>query len=521
MGRKSLLGVAIATILVLIGFVVDSNAGSPTVSPDPKVVEAFEKLQQYIAGLTDDTLNRGQSTSLVMKLENAEAEYVRGQACTAANIIRAYLNETQALREGELIAITEQLYNLGRALWATLLGSLPEGMICPGHEGFETENRVEVLASDNQHLTASISFGEVRTLTVEAEGELYTQVVIPGVESRSGIPGFPAVPVVHRLVAIPRGAEVTIQASPPTVSETIRLNLYPFQWPAPAPGPEDEVLCEPGSYDCPAFTKDEEAYASEGPYPHEVFTVTPVGQYRDLQIAVVSIAAGQYYPLSNTYVSYNSLEYQLTFQGGSGAFVTEASESPFESQMVDFANVVLNSEEVFDYVEERYPEPVECAGEELLIVTHTDFRTAADKLATWKNAKGILTNVVEVDSSTTGEQIDEYIDGRYSQCLVRPSYVLLLGDAEFVPTFYVETVFSKKAASDYRYAIYSDPTAGPTFLYDLFPDYGVGRIPVDTLQQANLVVDKIIKYEGNPPSPLDHASFYKNVSLAALFQCCQ
>ncbi|MDY6837606.1 MAG: C25 family cysteine peptidase [Thermodesulfobacteriota bacterium] len=519
MERKALLGISIFIFLLSIGLFVASDAGSPPASTDPEVIAAFDELEEHINGLPDATLNVGQRTSLVMKLNNAEAAYVRGQPCTAANILRAYLNETQDLREGEQVAIAEELYNLGRALCATLLGSLPEAMICPGHEGFDSETSVEVQASDNQHLAASVSFGELRTLSVEAEGELYTQVVIPGMEFRSGIPGLPAVPVVHRLVAIPRGAEVTIQASPPTVSETIRLNLYPCQRPAPAPGPDDEVECEPGSYDCPAFVKDEEAYASEGPYPPEVCTVTPVGQYRDLQIAVVSIAAGQYYPLADTYVSHDSLEYELTFQGGSGAFVTEASESPFESQTVDFANVVINGEEVFDYVEDRPTLPPEpCDGEELLIITHEKFRAAADKLGKWKNDKGIVTNVVEANDTTTGDEIDQYIDGRYKECVVRPSYVLLLGDAEFIPTFYVETVFSKEAASDYRYAIYSDPTPDPTFLYDIFPDFGVGRIPVDTLEQANNVVDKIIQYESNPPSS---ASFYENISLAALFQCCQ
>ncbi len=512
MERKVFGGVLSLILLLSIGLSIDSHAGVPAMPADPGVLSAFDQLEEYIGGLSGDTLNKGQRNSLIQKLDNAERQYKRGKPCTAANIVRAFLNETQGLRKGKRIAIAEELYNRGRALRSTLLGSLPEGGICPSHERFGMQPIVEVEASDNQHFAASVSFGEPKTLSVEAEGELYTQLVIPGVESLSGVPGFPAVPVVHRLVAIPRGAEVSIQASSPIAAETIRLNLYPFQHAAP----DDCVECELGSYCCPAFAKDEEAYASQGPFPPEVCTVTPVGEYRDLQIAVVSCAAGQYYPLNDTYISYNSVHYALTFEGGNGAFVTEASENPFESQTKDLANVVLNSEIVFDYVEDRFPEPT-CSGEEFLIITHKDFRAAADKLAKWKNDKGILTNVFEADDSTTGDQIDDFIHQRYEECLVRPSYVLLLGDAEFIPTFYVWTVFSTKAASDHRYASRSDSTDP----LDFFPDFGVGRIPVDTLQQANDVVDKIIKYESNPPSPLDHASFYNTVSLAALFQCCQ
>jgi len=512
MERKALLGVCISILLLSICFFVPSDACSPPASPDPEVLSAFEELQEYIADLPGDTLRKGQRKRLIRKLVLAERQYKRGRPCLAVNILRIFLNQTQRLRRGACIAIAEQLNNRGRALRAILIGSLPEGNMCRRHKRFGIEPTVKIKASDNQHLAASVSFGELQTLSVEAEGELYTEVIIPGVKALSGIPGFPAVPVVYRLVAFPRGAEVTIEVSPPRVSETIRLNLYPFQHAAP----DDGVECEPGSYYCPAFVKDEEAYASEGPFPAEVCTVMPLGQYRDLQIAVVSSAAGQYYPLSDTYVSYSSLEYELTFQGGSGAFLTEASQNPFENQTEDFANAVLNSDDVFEYVEDRYPEPT-CPGEEFLIITHKDFRKAADKLAKWKNEKGILTSVFEVDSTTTGEQIDDFIDQRYAECLVRPSYVLLLGDAEFIPTFYVWTVFSTKTASDYNYANHPDPA----FPFDFFPDFGVGRIPVDTLQQANVVVDKIVKYESSPPSPIDHASFYEKISLAAFFQCCR
>ena len=41
---------------------------------------------------------------------------------------------------------------------------------------------------------------------------------------------------------------------------------------------------------------------------------------------------------------------------------------------------------------------------------------------------------------------------------------------------------------------------------------------MDTLEQANTVVDKIIAYENSPPQDAD---FYKSVSLAAMFQCCR
>ncbi len=112
----------------------------------------------------------------------------------------------------------------------------------------------------------------------------------------------------------------------------------------------------------------------------------------------------------------------------------------------------------------------------------------------------------------SNSQIDDFIENQYKTCKVRPSYILLLGDAEFVPTFYVPTAGSLTTGSDYRYAIY------PQFILDLLPDFALGRIPVDTLVQADTVVDKIISYEKSPPLDL---SFYNSAAFASQFQCCQ
>ncbi len=249
--------------------------------------------------------------------------------------------------------------------------------------------------------------------------------------------------------------------------------------------------------------------------PHQRFALLcNSDNFRDLPIALISCAAGQYDPKNDTLLLYKSVDFELRFSGGSGAFVTDASQNPFESQTADFSKVVLNKDDVFEYVEHRQPE-LPCSGEELLIITHKDFRLAADKLAKWKNDKGILTNVFEVDSSTTAEQIDDFIDQRYDQCIVRPSYVLLLGDAEYIPTFYIWTAFSSKSASDLEYSIHPAPDL---WFLDFIPDFGLGRIPVDTLSQAYDVVNKIIKYESAPPFTSD---FYKNISLASMFQCCR
>jgi hypothetical protein len=114
--------------------------------------------------------------------------------------------------------------------------------------------------------------------------------------------------------------------------------------------------------------------------------------------------------------------------------------------------------------------------------------------------------------TSTREEIHALIQDRYEGCLVRPSYVLLLGDAEFIDTWYFDTNYSSSTASDFPY---SNISGG---LFDILPDMGLGRIPADTLEQAEAAVSKVIGYEQAPPLI---SSFYATAAIASQFQCCR
>jgi hypothetical protein len=52
---------------------------------------------------------------------------------------------------------------------------------------------------------------------------------------------------------------------------------------------------------------------------------------------------------------------------------------------------------------------------------------------------------------------------------------------------------------------------------DYFPDIFIGRLSVDSLQQTEDVVNKLLAYEQNPPSSSAQAAFYTDISLVGLF----
>ncbi|MDY6990097.1 MAG: C25 family cysteine peptidase [Thermodesulfobacteriota bacterium] len=501
--------------------VAKSNRFAP---PEAVVLEEFDDLQMSIANLAPAELNKGIRNSLNKKLERAEAAYKKGRPCTAVNILGAFLNHTGALVRGKKVVIAEELRNRGWMLRHNLLASLPQQVSCPGFDDVEAVAELNIRESNNQSFSASVSFGKALLHTIEASGEVWTHVEIPSLQSLVGKPGMPAVPTWQTLLAVPMEAEVYLNMASPKMGEEIPLHLYPFQYqPADSSSSDFE------------FAVNQSVYGQQDFYPAEPCSIAILGQVRDLTIAQLTCAAGQYNPSTRSMRFFDSIDVEIVFNGGNGAFITSQTLSPFEESSEAVIADVANREVVRDYVLVKDLSMLTCPGEELLILTHPDFTGAALDLAAWKIEKGISTSVREVGPGTgydDADEIDDLIEWRYDNCRVRPSYILLLGDVgDIVDGEYIEYIPPSRqdvdtsdacgpcddetTGSDYAYALY------PAF-FDIFPDFAVGRIPVDTPEEAQLVVDKIIQYESEPPFlPGDGAPFYTTTTHASAFQCCR
>ena len=162
-------------------------------------------------------------------------------------------------------------------------------------------------------------------------------------------------------------------------------------------------------------------------------------------------------------------------------------------------------------------------GADYLVVTHPKFLAAAEKLAGWRatpGGGGYRTKVVTTDEiyNTYGDgavspkAIKNFLTHAYrSWTLPAPSYVVLLGDGTYdfrgidtkihteppeldgyIPTHYIRTDSFGRTAADHWYATVSG--------HDEFTDFYIGRLSVETVSQADAVVDKILAYEQSPPN---------------------
>ncbi len=121
-----------------------------------------------------------------------------------------------------------------------------------------------------------------------------------------------------------------------------------------------------------------------------------------------------------------------------------------------------------------------------VIITSPGYVAAAQPLVDWKRHKGF--EVVLVTTDETGIEntaIQAWLREAYNNWDTPPEYVLLLGDVDVLPAW----SFSENV-SDHPYALMNEG--------DWLPDLHVGRMSVETVLEAETLVNKTVSYERDP-----------------------
>lgn len=320
--------------------------------------------------------------------------------------------------------------------------------------------------------------------------------------------GFPRLPFISRLVAIPEGAKVsvTLGASSSRILNNISVEPAP-----PRYEDNDDYVALP-------VKEDAKAYASNELFPAAPYEFIETGRLRGVRVGVLRLYPAQYRAAKKQLVVYDNLNVQIRFQG----VIATAPKSKWTAADIGIVGMFANSKTLSGLIQSYvFPSSVpalslsdDYMNLEYLIVTHPDFEDAADTLADWKNEKGIRTVVQDLDTTGwTVEEIDTYVSNAYSLSGGTLKYLLIMGDSDYVPVSYYEvcadgstTCTTLDIASDLFYAEFDG---------DIYPELAYGRIPSNTLDEAYAAVDKILSYEQDPPS---NFYYYQNFTFAGYFQ---
>ncbi|MBI4772806.1 MAG: hypothetical protein HY788_01275 [Deltaproteobacteria bacterium] len=356
---------------------------------------------------------------------------------------------------------------------------------------------------------------EVRRATFE-DGNRYTLVTAPG-SGRYKV-GGPDVPVFGTWILIPNGTRADLSVSPGRAVHFEDVDLPPIQPPS-----ADKENAPPNP-----FVKDESIYSADAAYPAVFAYLEPTKIMRGQACTILWIYPYQHNPVQRSLCVYPDLEVAVRFQGTASPIPQEFRSESFDNLMRGFASnadAVLGISPVpAKRVGESYPkEPAAADGDQLIgcdfvIITHTLFQAAANKLAAWKEQIGFRT-CVEVYASPSVMTIRNLIAWYYTNNDIKPYYVLLLGDAEYIPCDYrtahpwdstpslPSNLKQGKIGTDLYYAAI-DGT-------DYIPDIAIGRLSVGSAADAMDFVDRIIEYEKDPPVL---TTFYDDVAVCAYFE---
>ena len=162
-----------------------------------------------------------------------------------------------------------------------------------------------------------------------------------------------------------------------------------------------------------------------------------------------------------------------------------------------------------DLVITPFPIEQDSIAVDYLIISTNEFSAAANKMATWKRQLGYNTIVALNDNwnpTSIKNKMREVYERHSDNC-----YALIIGDNDDVPsnisTLQPDTQVDESHFTDLYYGCFNGDD-------DYFPEIAIGRIAVSTLNEANIVVDKIINHEKTPPL---NPSFYNSGLVSAEF----
>ena len=354
-------------------------------------------------------------------------------------------------------------------------------------------------ADDGIEVEVSLSRA-IRSKLVAKNGKTYDRLSITGCGLTAEQVGLPEMPFKGFFLEIPYGVDISVEVlEEKLVSVGFGYNIYPLQPALPDSGTEPID-----------FKINETAYSANAFYPAEPIVINPPGFIRGRRVVFVQVFPFQYNPADGELRTFKKLRFKLKFEGTKEELRgrrrkrrlrTHQSEKLAESLILNYEAQNIKEEE--SSTEELLLS--ESQGADYLIIVADNLYEEIQPLADWKYKKGYVTYVAKLSEvGSTASEIKSYIQDAYYNWSPAPSFVLLVGDAEDVPSDY--HYGEKPCVSDHPYSCVDGS--------DYYPDLTLGRLPVHTESECSIVVNKILEYDRWPEA----GQWYDNFLAAAYFQ---
>ncbi len=336
-----------------------------------------------------------------------------------------------------------------------------------------------VLSSSSEQIVLQALIPGCFAADIEAGGEQYVRLFGDGFGHGRDM-GLPDLPILRRNVEVPFGAQVEVELVAAEFAEYalrdlgLSAPLYPMQPPVPKTG----VAQQGGS-----FTIDRSFYRTDDVYPAAPVIVTDEFIVRGRRAVEVEVWPVSYNPAAGRVRLYHDIQFRLRLTSSDMAH-TEALARRYISPAFEswLAESLLNHRSASLYGRND-------ATMGYLIITADAYYNAMLPFVTLKQNQGFTVTMVrtsEIPGGATTTAIQAYIRNAYQNWTIPPSYILLVGDTDTIPTWTGPEIGT---STDLYYATMDASGTG-----EWHPDIGRGRFPVRSAAQTTAMVNKYLTY---------------------------
>ena len=333
----------------------------------------------------------------------------------------------------------------------------------------------------------------------------YQRIVLPGFPSL-GLEGEPDLPHMLLRIALPAGCRADSVIITNCVFDTLP-STYTIV-------PVIPVLC---SIDAePASARpDEHIYSSSSFYPANLLELWQSGVLWGIPLASVWVRPIQWNPATGELRVLRMAEVVVEYEEASVQPAIRARTQWSENRAREILHsFVLNPGDVANSGA-AIVDPKQLEYGQYIVITAPEYEVPIEELTDWKTAKGIPASVFTTDwvlSNYPGVDLQQSVRAFLTECIGEGvDFVLLVGDNDvFEARFTYPTTNSwSPLPSDLYFADNNDTQPGfdmwdsngngrwgePDDNVDWHPDLWVGRASVNSLEEAEIFVDKVLIYE--------------------------
>ncbi len=341
----------------------------------------------------------------------------------------------------------------------------------------KTPPKVTLISDDSNSTIIKIELSGFNIKEINTEGKAY-QVVDLMTEVFSTEKGFPDVPYIAKILAIPDQSAVSVE-----VIETDDIQIFRNIHLPPA-----RLSWFEGQPESP-YTENPEAYNSDDIYPDVLAKIDPPSIFRDFRIARLSVFPVRYIPAKKELQAVSYITVRINY--GEGEVVnpkTTARKAISPSFGKLYRSFIFNYQNVLDNLYNGNEN-----GRELMLCIMPDqFAESFQTYADWNRQSGTdihLTKFSDINANSNNASIiKNHIADAYHNWEHPPTYVLIVGD---------NGVFPKKIVH-YDYSFPNEDYFVEIDGNDHFPEMMIGRFTNQDDYKMQVMINKFLMYENTP-----------------------